>query len=283
MSSQCCVYDFTCSCDYTNVEEIKNWCKEHCKKWCFQKEEGESGYLHFQGRISLKTKKRIKQVIEMSFCSKCNWSITSNENRDNNFYVSKPDTRIDGPWTDKDKEIYIPRQYRNKLENLRPFQQSIWDSADNFDDRNINCIICPEGNIGKSMIASLCDLHGRGIDLPPVNDAEKIIQSVCNILMATENRDPKMLFLDIPRSVKQEKLSSMFIAIEQIKKGKVYDFRYHYQYWWFDSPQIWVFMNIEPKTKYLSRDRWNFYSVNKDYELCDYQIGNDGNDILSEY
>lgn len=283
MSSPCCVYDFTCSCEYTNVEEIKKWCKEHCKKWCFQKEEGESGYLHFQGRISLKTKKRIKQVIEMTFCSKCKWSITSNENRDNTFYVSKPDTRIDGPWTDKDKEIYIPRQYRNKLETLRPFQQSIWDSADNFDDRNINCIICPEGNIGKSMIASLCDLHGRGIDLPPVNDAEKIIQSVCNILMATENRDPKMLFLDIPRSVKQEKLSSMFVAIEQIKKGKVYDFRYHYQYWWFDSPQIWVFMNIEPKTKYLSRDRWNFYSVNKDYELCEYVIGNDGNDILSEY
>lgn len=269
--NQCCVYDFTCPEESTTIETIKMWCEEHCKKWCFQIEEGESGYIHFQGRISLKRKIRINQVFKLSFCEKTRWSITSNENRDNDFYTCKDDTRIFGPWKDTDVEVYIPRQYKGKLETLRPFQQTIWDSADIFEDRQINCIICKKGNVGKSMIASLCDLYGRGFDIPPINDSEKLIQSVCNMLMGKRCRQPGIIFLDIPRSVKQEKLSGMFVAIEQIKKGKVYDMRYKFRDFWFDSPQIWVFMNIKPKTKYLSRDRWVFWAVNEAFELVKYE------------
>lgn len=262
----CCVYDFTVGCEYVELEALKKILKTHCKKWIFQQEEGRSGFIHYQGRFSLKVKKRLTTTKKL-FPDELHLSVTSNENRDNNYYVTKDETRVNGPWSDEDKVIFIPRQYKGLDKNLRPFQQTIWDSADEFDPRSINCIIDTRGNIGKSVICALCELNDRGIDMPPVNDSEKIIQSVCNILMGKQERDPKIIFLDIPRSVKQESLWGMFTAIEQIKKGKVYDFRYKYQEWWFNSPQIWVFMNIEPNTGYLSKDRWNFWEINENFEL----------------
>lgn len=264
------VWDFTCGECFSNKDEIISLLKEFCKKWCFQLEkgEGENGYIHFQGRLSLKEKRRRKQVKE-KFPKGFYFTPTSNENKRNMFYVMKEHTRIDGPWSDKDKVIYIPRQYRGMLETMKPFQQVIWDSYDIFEPRKINIIINESGNVGKTVIASLCELHGRGIDLPPINDGEKLIQSTCDILMATENRAPGIVFIDIPRAMKQDKLRGIFTAIEQIKKGKVYDQRYNYKMWWFDSPQIWVFVNEPPKTKWLSHDRWNKWEIEND-ELIKY-------------
>jgi len=87
------------------------------------------------------------------------------------------------------------------------------------------------------------------------------VASVCDILMAKQMRDPKCIFIDLPRAMDKKHLRGLFTAIEQIKKGKVFDTRYSYKEWWFDSPQVWVFTNIPPKTHYLSADRWNLYQI----------------------
>lgn len=284
-NSPLCTWDFTCPDESFELCELKEILKSNCKKWSFQKEKGnKSGYVHYQGRFSLKMKKRKPQVIELFGGTECKVSFTptSNENRNNMFYVEKDETRIDGPWSDKDEEIYIPRQFEGKIKNLYPFQQEIWDSYDEFNDRNINCIICDRGNVGKSMISSLCDLYGRGYDIPAINDPEKLIQAVCNILMAKKDRNPGIFFIDIPRSMKQDKLFGLFNAIEQIKKGKVYDTRYKYTEWWFDSPQIWVFMNTCPNMSYLSMDRWNLYEISKKLSLIKYNDGIDEVDDIKE-
>ena len=65
----------------------------------------------------------------------------------------------------------------------------------------------------------------------------------------------------MPRAQSKEKLSGLYAAIEQIKKGKVWDFRNTYKEWWFDSPRIWVFCNETPNLNYLSRDRWRFHKL----------------------
>lgn len=146
-------------------------------------------------------------------------------------------------------------------QTLRPWQQVVWESADTFDPRSINFIYDPCGNNGKSTISFLMDLHKRGLDLPPMNDAEKLIESVCDILMMRECRDPKVVFIDMPRAMDKKRLGGMYTAIEQIKKGKVYDCRYAYKEWWFDAPQIWVFSNIPPDLTYLSADRWKLWCI----------------------
>lgn len=264
------VWDFTIPSDRTTADNIKDICRQHCKKWTFQSEKGASGYNHFQGRVSLKEKLRLPGIVKLFEGTGAHFSITCNANRDNMFYVSKSETRTDGPWSDKDRQIYIPRQFRGILDNLRPWQKHIWDRLEEFEARSINIVYDPVGNQGKSTLAALIDLHGMGIDMPPCNDGEKLIQSLCNILMKREIREPKSLFIDLPRSMDQTKLYGMFTAIEQIKKGKVYDFRYSYDEWWFDSPQIWVFCNEEPQQGYVSRDRWKFWRITEQAELLSY-------------
>lgn len=256
-----CNWDFTLKDTNQDIEELKSELRKHCKNWTFQKEQGkETGYIHFQGRVSLKLKARKPPL----FQNDCHWSITSNDNKDNLFYVMKDDTKIAGPWSDKDKIVYIPRQFRDI--KLYKWQKKIADSANIFDARKIDLIYDPSGNSGKSTIASLCELLYGGIDMPPLNDFKELIALLCDICMEKEIRDPKIIFFDMPRALDKDRLYGMYSAIEQVKKGKVYDCRYKYKDWWIDSPRIWVFSNQLPDQSLLSNDRWNIWTINNQTE-----------------
>lgn len=228
-----CNWDFTLKDTGQDIESLKSVLKTYCKSWCFQKEKGkETGYLHYQGRVSLKIKARKPSF----FQENCHWSITSNENKDNNFYVMKDDTRVSDVYCDTDKEVYIPRQYRNI--KLYDWQNTIKESASVFDSRKIDLIYDPSGNSGKSTIAAICELLYGAIDMPPLNDFKELIALLCNLCMDKDIRDPKMIFFDLPRALDKDRLYGMYSAIEQVKKGKLYDCRYHYKEWWIDSPRI---------------------------------------------
>lgn len=262
-------WDFTITAASFTAQQVQKGLNQLFKKYVFQKENSASGYIHFQGRGSLRKKARmatLKSDFAKAGLAGAHLSPSSNNSQEGQktfSYVMKVDTRIDGPWSDKDAQeaAYIPRQYRDLENCLYPWQKTVWDSSESFDKRYINCVVDPEGNHGKSTIASLVELHGRGIDLPPINDAEKLIQSVCDILVSKECREPKILFVDMPRAMNKSRLAGMYTAIEQLKKGKVYDTRYKYQSWWFDSPQIWVFTNHVPDVQYLSKDRWKIFNI----------------------
>jgi len=255
-------------CDKDDI--IKQF-KLIAKKFVFQLEEGESGYRHWQCRISLIKKHRKSELWNMFniipvpeyFEPSANPTYYSNDM----FYVMKNETRLIGPFCDKDEEKYIPRQYRNMIDKLYPYQSHIYNTADDFDTRIINMIYCPKGNVGKSTIASICELYGRGIDLPPVNDAEKLIQSCCDICEGKKLRNPSPIFVDLPRAMNKDRLNGIFTAIEQIKKGKLFDLRYKYKEYWIDSPQIWVFSNIEPDLEMLSKDRWRIWNIDNNMEF----------------
>lgn len=260
-----------------NIEhDWKAWCRTWGKYWCFQLEKGEeTGKLHMQGVISLKVRRTVgaaKKIMKMESVLPEYFAPLSNGARGGSeaFYVTKPETRVEGPWSDKDKEVFVPYQYEGILERMRPYQQKIWDSADIREPRKVHVIVDKEGHSGKSSIAALMDIYGRGYDLPPINDSEKLIQSVCDILMAKEDRDPKCMFFDLTRSQKQDALFGLYVSIKQVKKGKVYDLRYAYKEWWFHSPQVWVLCNEAPKKKYLSRDRWNLWTIN--HETWDLEL-----------
>lgn len=276
--SPCAMWDFRVSAETLTYTDIIDGLKIVAKQFVFQLEEGDSGYIHYQGRLSLIKKRRSaeKHIILNLFPKwKPNYlavTVNSNFYKGDMFYVMKEDTRKDGPWSDKDipKEKYIPRHFRNRMDKLLPFQQHIWDTATVFDDRIINMIYDKGGNNGKSTIASLCELFGKGIDLPPVNDAEKLVASCCDICEGKNVRDPSPIFVDMPRAMNKERLNGIYTAIEQIKKGKLYDLRYKYKEWWIDSPQIWVFSNIEPDENLLSKDRWRVWVINENKELEKY-------------
>lgn len=270
-ATKCYVYEWRTH--IIDFERWKTWCKDWGKNWVFQLEKGEDTEKeHYQGLISLKIKRTKPECLSVigkdnlpeHFAPLSNNTIKGGSE---GFYQTKPDTRIDGPWSDKDEEKYIPRQYRGLENELHPWQRTIWESSTWWEDRTINIIVDTQGNRGKSTIASLMELHDRGIDLPPINDKKELIQALADELIETNNRKPKSIFIDMPRSDKQDKLYGIYSAIEQIKKGKVIDTRYKYRKWWFDSPVVWVFCNERPKMSYISVDRWRFWTINENDEL----------------
>lgn len=264
-TTQCAVWDFRANDANFTQSELETWLKSNCKKWTFQKEQGDSGYIHWQGRFSL-IKKRLKSVIlkmqpgfnYLEPTCKNNWL-------DEYFYAMKEDTRLEGPWRDSDSQppggaaAYIPLQYRGLT--LRPWQQKVLETATEFNSREINLIYDPQGNKGKSTVAAIAELEHNGLDMPPLNDFKELVALLCDICMDRNLRTVSPIFFDLPRAIDKTRLHGLYSAIEQVKKGKLYDCRYHYKSWWIDSPVIWVFSNIQPDTNLLSSDRWKIWTI----------------------
>lgn len=251
-----------------NLEDLKSWCVHFCKKWTFQLEKGEdTGKFHFQGRISLKNKTRLSTMIKTHLGF--HWSITSNESKNNMFYVSKEETRMAGPWSDNDIAPKILPQH--KVDKWYPFQQSIIDSINSkFDTRTVNCLIDSNGNQGKSTLVGFLDQQKLACKIPFCNEFRDIMRLVMNKQDAfynVKNSYYKCFFIDIPRAMKQDKLVGMYAAIESLKDGYVYDDRYSFRDMHFASPVVWVFTNTQPNISYLSADRWKFWYIDDSHHL----------------
>lgn len=254
--SPVCVWDFTLKCDNhpEQVAELKCLFAAHAKKWAFQLERGDTtGYVHYQGRISLKQKVRKPQLLSL-IPGEFWWTITSTENRDNDFYGIKTQTRLEGPWTDKDPEPeYIPRQIRGIT--LRPWQQSIVEDADIWDTRHINIVYCEHGGTGKTTLKTYVRCHGIGRFIPFVNDYKDMMR----IVMDTPKM--KLYLIDIPRAIQKDRLFQFYAGIETLKDGYAYDDRYHFKDECFDCPNVWVFTNRMPDRTMLSEDRWRIWDI----------------------
>lgn len=273
------VYDFRLSCDAYSHLEIIDSLKEFAKEYTFQKEKGEkTGYLHFQGRIKLKVRKRYSTIkkFKPECFAKVKWLLTSNASKNNDFYVTKEDTRVEGPWSTEDGEEpqYIPRQIREVIK-LYPFQEKVHNSCFQYDPRTINIVLDPMGNLGKSIVCQYLDVYKKAVMVPPINDYKDMIQ-----YCMSRRRTPAYL-IDMPRALKKDKLYSFYSAIETLKSGFLFDLRYKGRVKHIDRPVVWVFTNNIPNRKYLSQDMWKFYKiVNKDLveydpeepETSDYQF-----------
>lgn len=277
----CAVWDFRANDElYENESILTSWLKSNCKKYVFQKEAGDSGYVHWQGRFSLIKKRNKSSLMKLFKAAGVNIpnylapTATSNH-QDSFFYALKADTRILGPFMDpshKQKyesiDNYLPVQFRGLT--LWPWQQKLLDDIDRKDYRVIDLIYDPTGNKGKSTIASICEIMHGCIDMPALNDFKELMALAHNICCDSNNRNPRAFFFDMPRACPKNALNGLFSAIEQIKKGKLYDTRYHYKSFWIDSPRVWVFSNVLPDMNMLSADRWRIWTINDKKELIDY-------------
>ena len=269
------VWDFTLTCQGTDQKELIKQFHEASgilKKWTFQEELSETGYAHYQGRVSFGTKTRspITRCSSIPALMGARWSVTSNENRTNDFYVTKAESRAAGPWSNRDEPPpYIPRQFR-EVTSLYPWQQSIWDDVVKWDSRTINFLYDVSGNIGKSVLVGKLRGAGRAAALPPANDFADLLGMVCDRQRRTT--PAKAFIVDMPRAIHQERLGGLYAGLESVKNGYAYDKRYKFREAFFDSPIIWVFGNVLPDPRYLSYDRWKFWCVNGKRELVKFVL-----------
>lgn len=263
-ASQVYVWDFTIGENFVDEGGLKLLLSRIAKKWVFQLKKGaETGFMHYQGRCSFKEKTRKPTSLGMP--PQGHYSPTSGANKDNNYYVMKTDTRVRGPFNDEEEVIFIPRQIQ-EIKELYPWQQTVVESAGVFDTRTINIIIDKQGNNGKSILKTWIGCKRLGRALPYFNDYKDFMRIVMDC--------PKMklYILDIPRAIRKDKLNGFFGGIESLKDGYAYDDRYSFKEAYFDSPQVWVFMNVMPERGMLSRDRWRFWVITPSKTLEAYEF-----------
>lgn len=266
--TQTCGYDFTLF-DEISSNEVRKTLSTLTKKYAFQLEKGEeTGKLHYQGRFSLKIKKRKNEAINQfnNHWKSFHLSITSNENKNNNFYVLKEETRVDGPFTNEN-EIFIPKDVE-KMKILRPWQKKLIDMLSTYDERQVDIIYDETGNIGKTSLVRYMMCFKDAEMLPFCNDYKDIMRMTFDI-------GPKKCYLiDMPRAINKDKLSQFFAGIETLKSGYCYDDRYKFQRRLFDKPRVCVFTNTKPDLNYLSKDMWKIWEISNNLELIPYVDNN---------
>lgn len=231
------------------------------KKWAFQLEQGEGGYRHWQCRISLVKKKTQNMFISMLMENDISLfhvsPTSSNACKGSPFYVMKVDTRIDGPWTDKDEppRPKLPTVELMDKEGLRPWQNDLLWAVDGYENRIINIVVDPVGNHGKGAFCKYIWYHRMGQPIPSMTVYEDIIQFVmCQ-------PESKLYVVDLPRAMPKERLAGLYSGIESLKDGMLFDKRYKGVFKYMPEPQIIVFTNRWPKLGHLSLDRWRFWTI----------------------
>lgn len=260
MQNPVCVWDFTWY-NLRDEEQAFKILDLHCKKWTFQEEKcPKTGNLHFQGRVSLKIKNRAPYWPDCDI----KFTPTSEVNHKNDFYVTKPDTRVRGPWSDKDEKIVVPRDIK-AIKELLPWQKQLFSliKVEN-NTRKVYVVIDETGNSGKSTFVRWCMVYKHGRKIPMANDYKDILRMVMD--MPTSN----CYFVDMPRAINKEKLYQFYSAIEEIKGGYAFDDRYKFQEKIFDPPNVVIFTNRCPDLALLSYDRWVLLSIRDGY-LINYQ------------
>lgn len=267
--NQCIDFEFTCpvhACP--NWKDLSTKLSVICDKFVFQKENSENGYLHYQGRMHLGTKRngsQLKRELNVLNLEQLSFRVTATENRSKDFYATKLDTRVEGPWRDTDVPLYIPRQIK-EIE-LRPWQDHIVKDAELWDTRTINVVYCPNGNVGKSTLVTYLGVNQIGRALPSIDSYKDVMQAV---LSGGDVMKTKLYLIDMPRAINQSKMAGIYAAIEEIKSGHAWDTRHAYKEKFFDCPNIWVFCNVLPNRAFLSEDRWKIWTINADDELQSY-------------
>jgi hypothetical protein len=149
----CAVWEIRINLDLYDAMKLNKLLLKFCKKWAFQGEMGDSGYKHWQGRISLikkKFKNELIKTFELYESPIPNYlqPTTNEEHRKGaGFYVLKDETRIKsmGPYTDAnwrdilmdddevdyDELLSCPEVFRPytldhiRFNNLYPYQKLI--------------------------------------------------------------------------------------------------------------------------------------------------------------
>jgi len=269
----CALYCFRINLEYGTPEQITAWCNEWFKFWVFQHEKGDSGYEHYQREGSLRKKRRPTEIVgamrnQGSIVPNYIAPIPTDQAQSirnlqhlRERYASKVDTRINGPFFSVTEDDFVPKQYRNKeLTQWQAFVRSTGiHECDTLSDRYVHWVYDKEGGHGKSNLAMLLELEGKGIDLPSLNDFKELTQALCNCLKDRNNRDPGIIIVDLPRALPKSQMHGFTTACEQFKKGKVVDVRNHYSYWLFNTPSVWVFSNSKPPLGDLTADRWKIW------------------------
>lgn len=257
-------YDFTLAVNnrWTTPDSVIKVLDDLCDCWVFQQEEGTNGYVHWQGRVIFKVKRRLSTLTGKSNpFGIAHWSITGGKTfTASNFnYVlteNKKGKVLDGPWSNKENLITVRREDKF-MQNavLFPWQQKLVNFIEVYDGRCIDVIYDGEGNTGKTAMIDYLRYNKLASPIQPYSEIEKVLSA------AIDAKNKKAFVIDMPRSMEKHKLAGFYAGLEGLKNGVAADPRYKYREELFERPRVIVFTNDFPHFGYLSADRWRLWYI----------------------
>lgn len=273
--SQLNYWDFRYNVDsFDSHQDVIDQLKGIAKKWVFQEEIADGGYKHYQGRLSLIKKRRAceRHIVLKLFKVPPHYfqpTVTASGEvlRGDDIYMMKEDTRVAGPWTDKDEVVVDTIQLKHfKKQILYHYQNKLITMATEYNDRAIDLVYDPHGCIGKSIFSEYLESLGVAEEIPPFRMMDDIFQWVASRPIK------KCYIVDMPRGMKKDKLGDFYSGIEVIKNGVAFDKRYKAHKIRFDRPRIFLFTNTLPEFSLMSKDRWNVWEVDENKFLQKYNV-----------
>lgn len=254
--------------------EIADFLKAYCRDWGFQLEKGDSGLIHYQGHFRLVKKRRDPdRLFSATFDgAEPNYLAPTAKNTldlmvngEAKYYSTKTDTRIDGPWTHDDApetpmELYDCHDIGDKLTDL----QKIWATElTSQNTREILFVYGKTGGVGKSTFGMyLLSTQTNTIVVPATMESAEDMLQWCYAFAKPGKDNQATIILDIPRSCTGQNSWNKFLtALEDIKRGYLYDKRYTAKFKLVYPPKIVVFSNHKPPEDLLTSDRFVFMHV----------------------
>jgi len=243
--NQLYLWMITLPADETDASQLSQELKIFSKKFTFQKEKGEeTGYVHWQIFISLKTKEYFDTVKNL-FPSKAHiepvkngWAAAK--------YCSKSDTRIEGPYTEEST-------FLETITTLYKWQQNVLDEClKKPNDRTIVWIWDKEGNKGKTAFCKYMAIKHKATILG--NGAFKDVAYAVG-------ENPKIVFFNITRDL-EERFN--YSVVEAVKDGLLFSGKYESTTKIFNSPHVYIFANFEPRKDAMSLDRWDIREIGQE-------------------
>jgi len=266
MTSQIFRYEFVCHQVTDTKEVIKSWCESVANKWAFQLEQGaEAGKLHYQGFVGLKKKQRKVELIKTlpEAINETSFRPVGDENAIVK-YVTKCDTRVEGPWTSENMKDKVPAKRKWADEDveedeenwmaveLRPWQEKVWELLQTRDNRTIHWVYNPVGNEGKSFFTKWASImHGvLGLTFGKASDLKYLVSKF----------KKRAYIFDLARNATVE-MAEIYNALEDVKNGNFISTKYEVCQVTMKCPSIVVFSNHKPDLSALSNDRWKVWSI----------------------
>lgn len=259
--NECSVYDFRYSASqFSSPDELRALLNGKTKKYVFQLEKGEeTGYLHYQGRLSLIKKARKHPALKLFGDNPPQYfEPTSNPEyiKGDAFYQVKEQTRLEGPFRDDDVIPVKTKQMEMFFKwGLLPWQEQLIQTTSTFCLRKIDLVYDRTGNAGKSLFAEYYEYIGKAEEIPPFRLMDDIFAWVAS-------RPIKPVYIvDMPRGMKKDKLGDFYSGLEVVKNGVCFDKRYTAKKLRFSRPRIIVFTNTLPNFNLMSKDRWSVWTI----------------------
>lgn len=239
-------YDFTQKRAEIGLDDlIKAFGLLKTERFVIGEETGIGGYEHYQCRIQFKkpyTMNELRQFNER-FGITGHWSPTSEYGR--NF-----------DYCEKEGRFY--RSWEGALAKFRDIKLKVWQGQllgdlQEQNDRQVTVVVDEMGNQGKSWLAKHLVVKYNYAYVPAMPQFEDYM------FMAMAHPDADGFIFDLPRADTLQQKKAMWMAMETIKNGYLYDKRYAFKEQWRDPPKMVVFANERPPREVLSRDRWREY------------------------